>query len=145
MYRKGKDEQIKTDFKGFAFTRPCKCCGRTNHSMLQVIERTHTQIKKVRLVCPLAKKTVPMIWKEGMEELIIWPTAQRFAEYHQYRKEISIRALVHFHKYGSGKWMNISRVRNFKNEVINECDKVYAMRNSYNKGEKEIDGHSCIN
>jgi len=128
---------------GPLFTIPCRCCGRSNHSTIKLVERTPKGTNKVRFTCPIARRRTPMIWDSKLKDLILWPTAQRFAEHHQYRKEIVIRALTSFHKHGSGKWMSISRARNFRNEVISKCDECNRMGDE-DRG-MGIDRHSYTN
>ena len=123
---------------------PCRCCGRANHSTFRVVEQTSTGISKVIFTCPMATKKTPIVWNIKLRNLIIWPTARRFAEHHQFQKETAIRALTSFHKYGSGRWMNISRAKNFRNEVISECECMYKIREN-DKGNERNKDYSCIN
>jgi hypothetical protein len=140
---KRKYECNEKDPKGPLFIIPCRCCGRANHSTLQVVECTPMGTNMVKFTCPMARKKTPIIWDSKLKNLILWPTARRFAEHHKYRKEAATRALTSFHKYGSGKWMSTVRARNFRMEVISECE-------DFNRiGDKgkgiNIDHHSCTN
>ena len=110
--------------KGLMYRKPCSCCGKESHSILEVIEFISTTESKVKFTCPMVRKRYPIIWKRNLKDLILWPTAKRFAEYHHYQDEGIKRALIPFRMYGGGKWMSNMRFLNFKDEIHKQCREV---------------------
>jgi hypothetical protein len=109
--------------KGLVYRKPCSCCGNERHGALEFIEKISSTQTKVRFSCPMVRKKYPIIWKRNLKDLILWPTAKRFAEYHSYREEVVKRALIPFRMYGGGKWMSNIRFLNFRDEVTQLCKK----------------------
>jgi len=109
--------------KGLMYRRPCSCCGSDKHSALEILEKLSFQQRKVRFTCPMVRKKHPIIWKRNLRDLILWPTPKRFAEFHRYQEEAVRRALIPFRMYGGGKWMSNIRFLNFKDDVIQMCNK----------------------
>lgn len=104
------------------YMKPCSCCGKDGHSILEVIEIISPTESKVKFTCPLVRKRYPIIWKRNLKDLVLWPTAKRFAEYHRHQEEVIMRALILFRMYGGGKWMSNMRFLNFKDELKQLCN-----------------------
>jgi hypothetical protein len=109
--------------RGLIYRKPCSCCGSEKHGALEVVEKISSTQTKVRFSCPMVRKKYPIIWKRNLKDLILWPTAKRFAEYHSYREEVVKRALIPFRMYGGGRWMSNIRFLNFRDEVTQLCKK----------------------
>jgi len=134
--------------KGLMYRKPCSCCGKESHSVLEAIEVISPTESKVRFTCPMVRKRYPIVWKRNLKDLILWPTAKRFAEHHDYQEEVVRRALISFRMYGGGKWMTNMRFLNFKDDVIQHCKKYQELLSDHSINDvrgTDNQGHSYSN
>ena len=129
-YQMKRDNMVNIHRKGQMYRKPCSCCGSEKHGTLEIVEKISLTQSKVRFSCPMIRKKHPIIWKRNLKDLVLWPTAKRFVEYHRYREEAVMRALIPFRMYGGGKWMSNIRFLIFRDEVRRLCKKTHKSSDS---------------